>query len=262
VADIDGLTVIISGVGDGLGRETALVAAREGGNVVLGSRTESMLAKVADEADPTGARAAWRRTDITSESDCQALVDLAMERFGRVDALINVAALDQVRGGLDAAGDFSDWRKTFDVNVFGSFTMTRAALAPLRKRGGSVVFVSSQTQHAPRIRAEQMAYSASKGAITGGMRHLASEVGRDGIRVNEVAPGLMWGPTLEGYVKMASEKRNVDPDVVLGELTARMPLGRMATDGEVAEALVFFASPRAAGITGQTLLINAGEVVH
>ncbi len=259
--DLAGKTVIIAGVGPGLGRETALVAAREGANVVLGARTESTLKSVADEIDGTGARVAYAVTDVTSEADCERIVALAVERFGRVDAVVNCAALDTLFGGLDAAGDFSGWRATFDVNLFGSLQMTRAALPELRKNRGSVVFVSSQTQHYPPPAVLQMGYAASKSALTGAMRHLANEVGPDGVRVNEIAPGWMWGPPVEGYVKMVAQQRGVDETVVLGELTARMPLRTMATDGEVAEAIVFFASDRAGGITGQTLLINAGEIV-
>jgi NAD(P)-dependent dehydrogenase (short-subunit alcohol dehydrogenase family) len=260
--DLEGRTVIISGVGDGLGRETALVAAREGANVVLGARTESTLEAVAKEAEAAGVKAAFRRTDISKPEDCQAIVDLAVDTFGQVDALINIAAMDAVFGGVEAAGDFSEWKQLFDVNLYGSMTITRCALPALERSGGAVVFVSSQTQHHPPPQALQMAYAASKGAITGAMRHLMQEVGPRGIRVNEVAPGWMWGPPVEGYVNYASKERGVAPEVVLGELTANMPLRRMATDGEVAEALCFFASPRAGGITGQTLLINAGEIVH
>jgi NAD(P)-dependent dehydrogenase (short-subunit alcohol dehydrogenase family) len=262
MGSLEDRTVIVSGVGPGLGRETALVVAREGGRVVLGARTEASLASVAADVEAAGGAVAWRRTDITSDDDCRALVALAMERFGGVDALINCAALDNLFGGLEAAGDFALWRQTFDVNLYGSFTMTRAALAPLRVRGGSVVFVSAQSQHHPPQQVPQMAYAASKAAITGALRHLANEVGPDGVRVNEVAPGWMWGPPVEGYVNSTARARGVEPAVVLGELTAHMPLRRMATDGEVAEALVFFASPRSSGITGQTLLVNAGEIVH
>jgi NAD(P)-dependent dehydrogenase (short-subunit alcohol dehydrogenase family) len=262
VADLEGKTVIIAGVGPGLGRETALVAIREGANVALGARTESTLKAVADEVDPSGARVAYVITDITDEADCQQLVAATVERFGRVDALVNCAALDTLFGGLDSAADFSGWRATFDVNLFGSLQMTRSALGELRRRGGSVVFVSSQTQHHPPPLAIQMAYAASKSALTGAMRHLAHEVGGDGVRVNEIAPGWMWGPPVEGFVNMTADRRGVGPEVVLGELTAHMPLKRMATDGEVAEAIVFFASDRAAAITGQTLLINAGEIMR
>jgi NAD(P)-dependent dehydrogenase (short-subunit alcohol dehydrogenase family) len=94
------------------------------------------------------------------------------------------------------------------------------------------------------------------------MRHLAVEVGPQLIRVNSVLPGWMYGPPVEGYVQMEAERRQVDSDVVLAELTVAMPLGHMATDGDVAEAAVFFASPRSKGITGQTLLVNAGEIMR
>ena len=261
MADLEGRTVVIVGVGEGLGRETALVAAREGGNVVLGARTESTLEAVAKEVESAGGQAAYRKTDITSEADCQALVDLAIERFGGLDGVISIAAYDSLFGGLEAAGDFAEWKQLFDINLYGSLTLTRCALPALQASGGAVVFVSSQTQHHPPPQVLQMAYASSKAAITGAMRHLAQEVGPRGIRVNEVAPGWMWGPPVEGFVNMTAQGRGVSPDEVLGELTAHMPLRRMATDGEVAEALVFFASPRSAGITGQTLLINAGEVM-
>jgi NAD(P)-dependent dehydrogenase (short-subunit alcohol dehydrogenase family) len=254
--------VIIAGVGPGLGRETALVASREGANVVLGARTESTLKSVADEVDPSGARVAYAVTDVTQEADCQRLVATAVDRFGQVDAVVNCAALDTLFGGLESAGDFEQWRATFDVNLFGSLLMTRAALPELRARAGAVVFVSSQTQYHPPPAVLQMGYAASKSALTGAMRHLANEVGADGVRVNEIAPGWMWGPPVEGYVNMMSQQRGVAPEVVAGEITAHMPLKRMATDGEVAETVVFFASPRAGGVTGQTLLVNAGELMR
>jgi NAD(P)-dependent dehydrogenase (short-subunit alcohol dehydrogenase family) len=262
VDDLAGKTVIISGVGPGLGRETALVASREGANVVLGARTGATLKSVADEVDPTGARVAFAVTDVTNEAACERLVATALERFGRIDAVVNCAALDALFGGLDAAGDFSTWKATFDVNLFGSLYMTRAALPELRRNHGSVVFVSSQTQHHPPPAVLQMGYASSKSALTGAMRHLANEVGPDGVRVNEIAPGWMWGPPVEMFVKMTASHRGVEEDVVLSELTERMPLRRMASDGEVAETIVFFASDRAGGITGQTLLVNAGEIVR
>ncbi len=262
MADLQGRTVILSGVGEGLGRETALVAAREGGNVVLGARTEAVLASVAKDVEAAGGAVAYRRTDISKPEDCQAIVDLALERFGRIDGLVNIAAFDSLFGGLLAAdADFADWKSMFDVNIFGSLTLTRCALPALREHGGAIVFVSSQTQHHPPQEPLQMAYAASKAALTGAMRHLASEIGPMGVRVNEVAPGWMWGPPVEGFVNMLADAAGISQQEQLAKMTAHMPLRRMATDGEVAESLVFFASPRSAGITGQTLLINAGEIV-
>lgn len=260
MGDLDGRTVIISGVGEGLGRETALAATRQGGNVVLGARTEATLEKVASEVEAAGGKAVWIRTDITNPDDCQAIVDLALKEFGRVDGLINVAALDAVFGGLLDA-DLEQWKQVFDVNFFGTLTLCRCAIPALREQKGSIVIVSSQTHHHPTPAAFQTAYGSSKAALSAAMRYLAHEVGPDGINVNEIAPGWMWGPPVEGYVNMMSTSRGVDPDVVLSELCAPMALRRMATDEEVAESLVFFASPRAGGTTGQTLLINAGEIV-
>jgi NAD(P)-dependent dehydrogenase (short-subunit alcohol dehydrogenase family) len=262
MADLEGRTIIVSGVGPGLGRETALVAAREGAAVVLGARTAATLESVAAEIDPTGARVAHAVTDITDPSACTRLVQTATERFGRVDALVNCAALDAVFGGLEGAGDFAEWRAAFEVNVLGSLQMTRAALPELARQGGGVVFVSSQTQHHPPPLALQAAYAASKAGLTGAMRHVAQEVGARGVRLNEVAPGWMWGPPVEGYMSYLAQQRGVSQDVVVSELTANMPLRRMATDEEVAEAVVFLASPRAGGITGQTLFVNAGEVMR
>jgi NAD(P)-dependent dehydrogenase (short-subunit alcohol dehydrogenase family) len=262
MGDLDDKTVIVSGVGAGLGRETAAVVLREGANVVLGARTESTLKSVADELDPSGGRVAYGVCDITNEADCDGLVELALSRFGRVDALVNCAALDTVFGGLGAAGDFSEWRATFEVNIFGSLQMTRAALDALRVNGGAVVFVSSQTQHHPPPLAQQMAYAASKSALTGAMHHLAQEVGPAGVHVNEVTPSWMWGPPVEGFVNMTAKRRGVSTDDVLHEIVGKFPLRRMVTDGEVAEVIAFLASGRAAGITGQTLFVNAGEIMR
>lgn len=238
------------------------MAAREGANVVLAARTLSTLESVAKEVDETGRRVAFAATDITDPDACARLVELAVERFEAIDALVNCAALDSAFGGLEAAADFADWRAAFEVNVIGSLAMTRAAIPELKRRQGSVVFVSSQTQHHPPALALQAAYAASKSALTGAMRHIAQEMGSSGVRLNEVAPGWMWGPPVESYVRMLADRRGVEMDVQLGDMTAHMPLRRMATDGEVAEAIVFLASPRAAGITGQTLFVNAGEVMR
>ena len=262
MADLDGRTVIISGVGPGLGRETALVAAREGASVVLGARTPATLESVAAEVDASNERVAHAVCDITDPAACARLVDTAVRRFGRVDALVNCAALDAVFGGLEAAGDFSEWRAAFEVNVLGSMQMTRAALPELARQRGAVVFISSQTQHHPPPAALQAAYAASKAGLTGAMRHVAQEVGGSGVRLNEVAPGWMWGPPVEGYMGVLARQRGVSQEEVVSGLTAHMPLRRMATDEEVAEAVVFLASPRASGITGQTLFVNAGEVMR
>ncbi|HQV57192.1 MAG TPA: SDR family NAD(P)-dependent oxidoreductase, partial [Ilumatobacteraceae bacterium] len=189
MADLADRVVIVSGVGPGLGRETALVAAREGGKVVLAARTESNLAAVAAEIGAAGGKAVYRRTDITNAADRKALVDLAVEQFGRVDALILVAAYDAIFGGIAATENFDDWRQAMEVNLYSSLDLVKCALPALQESGGSIVFVSSQTQHHPPPLALQAAYAATKGAMTGALRHVAHEIGPLGVRINEVAPG-------------------------------------------------------------------------
>lgn len=258
---LNGKTVIVSGVGAGLGHQIAATVVRDGGNAVLGARTEGNLAKSAGEIDPDGSRSAYRATDITDEAQCEALAALALERFGRVDAVVHVAAWDSYFGGL-ADADFETWQGVIDVNLLGTLRMTRACLPALKVRGGSVVIIGTQSAVAAPSQVWQAAYAASKGALTSAMYSLARELGPDRIRVNTVLPGWMWGPPVQAYVQFTAHTEGVPENEVLGRLTERMALPELATDGDVAEAAAFLASARARAITGQSLLVNAGELMR
>lgn len=254
-------TVIVSGVGAGLGHQVAAAVVRDGGNAVLGARTEANLAKVAAEFDPDGTHTAHRPTDITDETQCEALAALAAERFGRLDAVVHVAAWDSYFGGL-ADADFATWQSVIDVNLLGTLRMTRACLPALKEHGGSVVFIGTQSAVAAPTQVRQMAYAASKGALTSAMYSLARELGPHRIRVNTVLPGWMWGPPVEAYVQFSAHTEGVPEAEVRERLTSRMALPELATDGDVADAAVFLASDRARAITGQSLLVNAGELMR
>ncbi|MFF3552720.1 SDR family oxidoreductase [Streptomyces tsukubensis] len=256
-----GRTVVVSGVGPGLGHRVAAAVIRDGGRAVLGARTGGRLAATAAAVDPSGDRTAWRPTDITDEAQCAALAALAVERFGGIDAVVHVAALDRHFGGLDDA-DFAVWARVVDVNLLGTLRMTRACLPALRVRGGSVVLIGTQSAVAAPTRVRQTAYAASKGALTSAMYALARELGPDRIRVNTVLPGWMWGPPVEAYVRGTARAEGVPESEVRARLTERMALPEPATDGDVAEAVVFLASDRARSITGQSLLVNAGELMR
>lgn len=262
MALLDGRTVVVSGVGPGLGQQVAVRAAREGAQVVLGARTEANLAKAAAEieSDHPG-RSAWRRTDIADDDTCAALAALAVERFGRIDAVVHVAALDSHFGGL-ADADFAAWRQVLDVNLIGTLQLTRACLPALGERGGSVVIIGTQSAVAAPSQVRQAAYAASKGALTSAMYSMARELGPQRIRVNTVLPGWMWGPAVEAYVSWTAATEAVPEEEVRSRLAERMALPELATDGDVAEAALFFASDRARAITGQSLLVNAGELMR
>ncbi|WP_413758523.1 SDR family oxidoreductase [Streptomyces sp. MMBL 11-3] len=258
---LEGKTVVVSGVGAGLGHRVAAAVVRDGGNAVLGARTEANLAKAAAELDPGGARTAYRATDITDEGRCEALAALAVERFGRLDAVVHVAAWDSHFGGLEDA-DFATWQAVLDVNLLGTLRMTRACLPALKERGGSVVVIGTQSSVAAPSQVRQAAYAASKGALTSAMYSLARELGPHRIRVNTVLPGWMWGPPVRAYVRYTAYTEGVPEAEVLERLTSRAALPELATDGDVADAAVFLASDRARAITGQSLLVNAGELMR
>lgn len=258
---LTGKTVVVSGVGAGLGHQVAAAVVRDGGNAVLGARTEANLAKSAAEIDPDGAHTAYRPTDITDESQCAALATLAHERFGRVDAVVHVAAWDGYFGGLEDA-DFTTWQSVIDVNLLGSLRMTRACLPGLKAAGGSVVFIGTQSSVAAPTQVRQAAYAASKGALTSAMYSLARELGPHRVRVNTVLPGWMWGPPVQAYVQFTAQTEGAPEAEVLKRLTDRMALPDLATDADVADAAVFLASDRARAITGQSLLVNAGELMR
>ncbi|MEU4179791.1 SDR family oxidoreductase [Streptomyces sp. NPDC026589] len=256
-----GKTVIVSGVGPGLGHQVAANVVRDGGRAVLGARTAANLARSAAEIDPEGRHTAHLATDITDEARCEALAALAVERFGGIDAVVHVAARDSYFGGLEDA-DFATWQSVIDVNLLGTLRMTRACLPALKERGGSVVVIGTQSAVAAPSQVWQAAYAASKGALTSAMYSLSRELGPDRIRVNAVLPGWMWGPPVQAYVRFTAGSEGVPESEVLARLTERMALPEPATDGDVAEAVTFLVSDRARAITGQSLLVNAGELMR
>jgi NAD(P)-dependent dehydrogenase (short-subunit alcohol dehydrogenase family) len=139
--------------------------------------------------------------------------------------------------------------------------LARAA-APVMKSsgGGAVVLIGSQAMFSPQT--PQAAYGASKGGLLSAMYYIAKELGPSKIRANMVVPTWMWGPPVEAYVAMTAKQRGIEPDEVIAEITANMPLGEIPADGDVAEAVVFLCSDRARMITGQSLLVNAGELMR
>jgi NAD(P)-dependent dehydrogenase (short-subunit alcohol dehydrogenase family) len=203
---------------------------------------------------------AYARTDITSAQDCQALVVLAVEKFGRVDAMVQVAAFEFVFGGLHDT-KFEDWRRAFDTNVLGSLTLIRA-IAPEMKQagGGSIVLIGSQSMYLPQL--PQAGYAASKGALLSAMYYLTQELGPDRIRVNMVVPSWMWGPPVQLFVKLQANTRDVPEQTIVDEIKSRIPLGEIVPDEDVAEVALMLASDRARGISGQALMVNGGELMR
>jgi NAD(P)-dependent dehydrogenase (short-subunit alcohol dehydrogenase family) len=253
-------TLVVSGVGAGLGREVTRLALRDGARVAMAARTESVLEQTAKELDTSGERVVYARTDITSAPDCEALTALAVEKFGRIDAMVQVAAFEMAFGDLHDT-KFEDWRRAFDTNVLGSLTLIRA-IAPEMKRtgGGSIVLIGSQSMYLPQI--PQAGYAASKGALLSAMYYLTKELGPDRIRVNMVVPSWMWGPPVQAFVKLQAKAKGVSEEAIVDDIQSRIPLGQIVPDEDVAEVALMMASDRARGITGQALMVNGGELMR
>jgi NAD(P)-dependent dehydrogenase (short-subunit alcohol dehydrogenase family) len=255
-----GKTLVVCGAGAGLGREVARCALRDGASVVLGARTRARLEALAKQLDPSGERVATAVADVTDPGGCEALAQAAADRFGSLDALVQVAALDAVFGGV-LDGDLEDWRRTYETNVVGSMRMVRAAVPQLeRAGGGSVVLIGSQASLLPRL--PQAAYAASKGALLSAMYQLAKELGPRRIRINAVVPTWMWGPPVEGYLEARARQEGTTLEAQVAAVTAGMAIPEIPADEDVAEAVVFLASDRARTITGQSLLVNSGELMR
>lgn len=253
--------IVVTGVGPGLGSEVARLALRDGARVVAAARREKKLAAIAGELDPSGERIAYRSADIAAADQCEALMQHAVERFGGIDAVVQVAAFDALFGTLQSTSS-EDWMKSMQANVVGTMQVARAAVPHLRARGGgAIVLIGSQSMWLPPAM-PQIAYAAAKGALVAALRHMTAELGPDRIRVNMVVPTYMWGPPVQMFVDWQASKRKVDKQVVIDEIAARMPLGEIPADEDVAEACIFFCSDRARMITGETLLVNGGEMMH
>jgi NAD(P)-dependent dehydrogenase (short-subunit alcohol dehydrogenase family) len=248
---------VVSGIGPGMGRDISLAFAREGANLVLGARTEERLAEVAAEVESLGRKAVWARTDIRDDDDCRRLAQTATEAFGRIDVLVNNAFVQPPLETIDTA-ESDTWRDAFDVNVIGSVQMTKACLPAMKAQGsGSVVFIGSMS--ARRIRRKFGVYAATKTALMATAQTLAKELGRDGIRVNTVLPGYIWGPSLQWFFSYLAEKQGRTPEDIYAEVAGETCLNHIPTPAEIADAVLFFASDLSRVVTGQSLDVNAGH---
>jgi NAD(P)-dependent dehydrogenase (short-subunit alcohol dehydrogenase family) len=255
---LEGKSVLVVGVGTGLGREITAAALRDGAKVTIAARSEDNLRSVAAALDPSGERIAYCPTDISDRVQVETLANFVEERYGALDGLVMCASNDSAMGGIESTTD-EDWQKTFDINVFATVRTIRAALPLLKRQGGSVVFIGSQQWIYPSLEVQQIAYGASKGAAVSMMYAMSRELGAHKIRVNTVVPSWMWGPNVGLYVTWQAKSQGRTEEAVKAELDAKFALGEMATDRDVADAVSFFLSDRARSITGQSLLVNAGE---
>jgi NAD(P)-dependent dehydrogenase (short-subunit alcohol dehydrogenase family) len=251
---------IVSGIGPGLGRAVAFALAREGAQLVVAARTAESVESLAKELRALGGRALGVPTDIVRAEDCRRLAAAAHAEFGRIDVLVN-NAFQSAPYALVEDAQMDDWRRIFDVNVFGSIQLSQAVMPHMRaQRAGSIVMINSMS--ARIIEPRFGGYAASKGALLTAAQTMARELGADGIRVNSVVPGYIWGPALERWFTQLAQQQGTTPEAVYAEIASRTALNHIPDSDEVAAAVLFFASDLSRAVTGQALDVNGGHFFH
>jgi len=253
---LDKKVIVISGVGPGLGRAMALLASREGARVVLGARSADFLDSVVAEIEADGGEALGLATDIRHADQCQALADAALERFGTISGLVNSAYIHGEWATMDVA-DPEAFAAVFDVVLQGAIRMAQACLPAMRSAGGgSIVNVSTQSTVKP-FPGEAM-YGAAKGALNSATRHMATDFGAYGVRVNCLRMGWIGGAPVYAYIDQ-QVAAGADRSAVIGSITERIPLGVIPPEDDCARAVLTFLSDHTRVITGASVDVNGGE---
>jgi NAD(P)-dependent dehydrogenase (short-subunit alcohol dehydrogenase family) len=253
---LENKVVVISGVGPALGTTLARRCAEEGADLVLAARTVGRLDDVAKTVTDLGRRAVSVGTDITDESQVDNLVKQTLDAYGKVDVLINNAfKVPSMKPFANTS--FDHIRETVELTVLGALRLIQGFTPALVEAKGSVVNVNSMVlRHSDP---KQGAYKLAKAALLSMSQSLASELGPQGIRVNSVLPGYIWGGTLQGYFEHQASKYGTTVDEIYNAAAVNSDLKRLPTEDEVASAILFMASDLSNGITGQTLDVNCGE---
>jgi NAD(P)-dependent dehydrogenase (short-subunit alcohol dehydrogenase family) len=250
---VEGKVAVVTGAASGIGRATARALAAEGALVGIADVDEAGGERVAAGIREAGGEAFFRRADVRSLADLEAVVAAAADRRGRLDVLVNNAAVS-VAG---SAGEMSeaDWVEVVDVNLTGVWRGMRAAIPRmLAQGGGSIVNLSSVQARVGFL--GWAGYAASKGGIDALTRQAAVEYAPMGIRVNAIVPG-----TIATEMNERIMADSPDPDAVMAGWVAMHPMGRVGQPQEVAAAIVFLASDDASFVTGELLRVDGGLVV-
>jgi len=241
---LDGRVAIVTGASSGLGVAFAKALAEAGADLVLGARREDKLADTCKLVEAAGRRVVAVRTDVTRPEDCRALVDAAMEAFGRVDILVNNAGVGTSVPALKETPE--EFRGVIDLNLNACYWMAQAC-GKVMEPGSSIINISS-VLGLTSVGLPQAAYAASKAGVIGLTRDLAQQwTSRRGIRVNAIAPGFFASEMTADIDRSHTER-----------VMPRILAGRLGQPEELAGALIFLASDAGGYVTGVTLPVEGG----
>jgi 3-oxoacyl-[acyl-carrier protein] reductase len=242
--DLTGKVAIVTGASRGIGRAISAALVRQGALVVLTDVLDDAVVQTAKELAEGGGKTDAAPLNVTDAQSAQALVELVLQRHGRIDLLVNNAGI--ARDQLLMRMKREEWDAVLNINLTGAFNCTQAVLRTMmRQRSGRIVSISSVVGQMGN--AGQSNYAASKAGLIGFSKSLAREVAGRGITVNVVAPGLI-----------DTDMTKALPDAVREEWVSKVPLARFGTPEDVASAVCFLATDEASYITGQVLAVNGG----
>jgi NAD(P)-dependent dehydrogenase (short-subunit alcohol dehydrogenase family) len=255
--NLKGKVAIVTGGGKGIGKAISLAFAREGADVVLAARTESSLKEVASEINAMGRMSLVVVTDLANPLHPSIMVDKALDKFGKVDILVNNSGIEGPILNI-ADMDLEGWNETLAVNLTGIMLCTKYVLSKsmIPRKSGNVINISSGVGR--RGMAVRSAYTVTKWGIIGFTQSLAFEVGKYGIRANCITPGAVEGERLDRVLNKSSKTTGIPYEKLVNNITVQTAMGRLVKPGEVAELAVFLASEQSGGITGQTVNCDLG----
>ncbi|MDF2723837.1 MAG: beta-ketoacyl-ACP reductase [Paenibacillus sp.] len=243
-----GKVILITGAGRGIGKAIAQRFAREGASLALVSNIDADLTAVREELEAQGTPVQTLVADVSDPEQVEGAVGAVMEKFGRIDVLVNNAGIAWEEPVLEIKPEH--WKKIIDVNLNGMFWVAQSAARRMKEQGGGVILNMASTNGLVG-EANYAHYNASKGGGVLLTKTMAIELGASGIRVNAVCPGYIQTPMSEAIDS---------PEFIENYIRTKIPLGRVGKPEDVAGVFAFLASDDAAFITGEALVVDGGQL--
>ncbi len=254
---------LVTGANRGIGRVISIRLAKAGAQLVLAGRDLEGLSETSrmiQEESVVTLSPLICHMDLLDLPSIDASVKKTLDAFGHIDILVNNSGITGKVAPLWELGE-EEWDETIDTNLKGPFLLSRAVIpSMLQRKSGSIVFIGSVTGKRPFM--HRSVYAASKLGLVGMMRTLALELGSHGIRVNLISPGFVAGPRLEGVIDTVAEIEKISSEEAHSKMRAMIPIADFVSPENIAEGVLFLASDRSAGITGDDLNISGGLVMY
>ena len=253
---LENKVALITGSASGIGKEIAIIYAREGAKVAIADLNLEAAQATAQEIDPTGKRAIGVAMDVTDEDQVEAGTAKVIETFGSLDVLVSNAGIQIVAPIVDF--EFAKWKKMLAIHLDGAFLTTRAALRQMYKQGGgSVIYMGSvHSKEASKLKAP---YVAAKHGLIGLAKVVAKEGAEHGVRANVICPGFVRTPLVDKQIPEQAKELGISEQEVIDTVMLKETVdGEFTTVEDVAEAAVFFASFGSNALTGQSIIVSHG----